>query len=151
MAAMPRILMVVVCVAVSAMWLASPETHVSAAEPKAVEDDMHELMEYLFEPGYKRLKVSMAEAPKNNAGWKQIKGDSLTLAEAANLLALRKPDENGDAWAALAGKVRDSGAEFYASAKKKDYAAARKHYEAMLKNCNACHDKFADGEHQLKP
>ena len=41
--------------------------------------------------------------------------------------------------------------EFYGAAKAKDFDAARKHYETMIQRCNTCHQKFADGEHQLTP
>ena len=120
-----------------------------AAEP--VEPSMHEFMEYVFEPSFKRLKTAMATAPADNAGWKSIKGDSLSLAEAGNLLLLRKADENDAEWAELSVQVRSLGGQLYTAARKKDYPTARKHYEAMVVKCNACHTKFAGGEHQLKP
>jgi hypothetical protein len=43
------------------------------------------------------------------------------------------------------------GQGFDEAAKAKDYAAARKHYEAMIQNCNACHKQFANGEYTLSP
>ena len=51
----------------------------------------------------------------------------------------------------MSSEVRAAGGQLYQAAKKKDLTAARTHYETMLKKCNACHQKFADGEHQLKP
>ena len=119
--------------------------------PQPVEEDMHEFMEYIFQPTYLRLKQSMAAEPKENAGWKAIKSDGLILAEGGNLLLHRLPKEDAASWAEQSASVRDLGAELYQSAKKKDYAAARQSYEAMLKKCNACHDQFAHGEHQLSP
>jgi hypothetical protein len=47
--------------------------------------------------------------------------------------------------------VRATGGDLYQAAKKKDFPAARKHYETMLTKCNACHTQFAHGEHQLSP
>jgi hypothetical protein len=134
-----------------------PGTASVAAEPAAVpkpapvEESMHEFMEYVFEPAYKRLKVAMAAAPTDNAGWKAIKGDSLPLAEAGNLLLTRLPDDDAAAWAGHSAKVRDFGGQLYGAAKKKDFPAARKAYESMIQNCNACHDQFAGGSHILKP
>lgn len=119
--------------------------------PQPVEPDMHEFMEYVFQPTYKRLKQAMAAAPTDNSVWKGIKADALILAEGGNLLMLRKSKENTASWDELSAAVRESGGELYKSAKKKDYQSARQHYEVMLKKCNACHDKFADGEHQLAP
>ena len=111
---------------------------------------MHEFMEYVFEPPYKRLRTAMASDP-DNAGWKAIKSDSLILAEAGNLLLLRHPEDNEASWREHSVAVRDLGKEFYTAARKKDYAAAKKGYTVLLQKCNSCHDKFAGGEHQLKP
>lgn len=130
------------------------EIHAAApagADTKPVEPDMHEFMEYAFEPGYKRLKASLAAEPADKAAWKGIKGDSLTLAEAANLLIMRAPDKDSKEWTEMSIAVREAGGSLYQAAKKKDYKDARQHFEIMLKKCNACHDHFADGEHQLSP
>jgi hypothetical protein len=123
----------------------------SAAQGLPVEKDMHEFMEYVFQPTYKRLKLAMAAAPAENAAWKGIKADALILAEGGNLLLLRAPEKDAAAWNELSAAVREAGGKLYQAAKQKDYPAARPHYEAMLKKCNACHDQFADGEHQLAP
>lgn len=121
----------------------------AAVEP--VEKDMHEFMEYAFEPTFKRLKPAMAAQPADNTGWKVIKADGLILAEGGNLLLARQPEEHADVWVQLATTVRKHGGELYAAGKKKDFAAASMAYTAMIENCNACHKKFADGEHQLEP
>jgi cytochrome c556 len=123
----------------------------AGASPHPVDDDMHHFMEYVFEPNYKRLKAGMAETTKDKKTWKAIKGDSLTLAECANLLLMRVPDENVGEWRKRSVAVRAHGGELYQAAKKSDDAAARKAYFAMLNNCNACHKQFADGKHQLQP
>jgi cytochrome c553 len=119
--------------------------------PQPVDESMHHFMEYVFEPNYKRLKVSLASEPKDKQTWKGIKGDALTLAEATNLLMTRGPKQNGYAWAPLSVAVRTHGSELYQAARKSDYTAARKAYTTMLTNCNACHEKYADGKHQLQP
>jgi hypothetical protein len=49
------------------------------SQPQPVEMDMHEFMEYVFQPTYKRLKSSMASEPADNV-WKGIKSDALILA-----------------------------------------------------------------------
>lgn len=120
-----------------------------AAEP--VEPDMHEFMEYVFQPTFKRLKPVMASAPADNAGWKAIKADALILAEGGNLLLFRQPKDDVADWVKHSVQVRDFGGQLYRAAKAKDYASARKHYESMVQNCNACHQQFAGGEHILTP
>ena len=126
---------------------------VPTAEAKAtiVEDDMHEFMEYVFQPTYRRLKVSMASEPADSKAWKPIKSDSLILAESCNLLFARTPDEDGADWNRHAEASRDAGAKLYAAARAKDFEAATKSYTLMLQNCNACHKQFEDGRHILTP
>lgn len=131
----------------SSLVAAPPET----AAPKPVEADMHEFMEYVFQPTYLRLKPAMAAEPKDRGGWKTIKADSLSLAEAGNLLIGRSPEKDDKVWDEMSIAVRESGGSLYQAAKKKDYKEARQHFETMLKKCNACHDKYAGGEHQLSP
>jgi hypothetical protein len=123
----------------------------SPTQPQPVEKDMHEFMEYVFQPTYKRLQQSMRGEPTDNNAWKGIKADSLILAEGGNLLMIRTPTEEAAVWNELSAAVRDAGSNLYQAAKKKDYKVASQHYKSMLLKCNACHDKFAKGEHQLAP
>jgi hypothetical protein len=138
-------------------WLCSGSQTVNAKQAdrkdaaKPVESDMHEFMEYVFEPTFKRLKPAMAAAPADNKGWKAIKADSLILAEAGNLLLIRQPEKDAADWVKHSAQVRETGGQLYEAAKGKDYAAARKHYQAMIQNCNACHKQFANGEYTLSP
>jgi cytochrome c553 len=127
----------------------SPSQTRTTAQP--VEDNMHEFMEYVFQPTYKRLKEAMASEPTDNGAWKAIKSDALILAESGNLLLIRKPKELADVWTQHSVVVRELGGNLYQAARKKDYESARRNYTSMLTKCNSCHDKFADGEHQLKP
>lgn len=126
-----------------------------AAEPVAdvvpVESDMHEFMEYVCEPPYKRLKPLLAGESIDKAGWKSIKSDALILAEAGNLLIGRTEEKEVADWNAHSKKVRESGGALYAAAKKKDTAEAKKQWAGMLESCNACHKQFAGGEHMLQP
>lgn len=131
-------------------------TPASAAETTpsgqvAVEESMHEFMEYVYQPTYVRLKATMAALNGEKPDWKQAKADSLILAEAGNLLLLRGPDENRDVWTKLSLATRESGKELYQAARAKDGAKAKAAYATLIERCNACHDQFADGEHQLEP
>jgi hypothetical protein len=148
-----------VLVAVGGFWSKANSSHAAvSAENKAaavpVEPDMHEFMEYVFQPTFKRLKPAMATAPADNKVWKAIKADALILAEAGNLLLMREPEADAADvadWIKHSVEVRGFGGDLYRAAKAKDHATARKHYEAMVENCNACHHQFAGGEHILAP
>lgn len=119
--------------------------------PKIVEDSMHEFMEYVFQPTYRRLKKAMAEAPANNSGWKAIKSDTLILAESCNLLFDRAPETDADDWNRFAAESRTEGAALYQAARKKDFEASSTSWKKMLESCNACHRQFENGKHILTP
>ncbi|QJX00200.1 cytochrome c [Frigoriglobus tundricola] len=122
-----------------------------APGPVPVQTSMHDFMEGVFQGPYRRLKTGMAAEPKDNAGWKVIRSEALILAEGGNLLHARKPEKDVDQWVKFSTGTRDTGADLYKAAKAKDYAAAKKAYQAMLGQCNACHKLFDDGNHQLTP
>lgn len=119
--------------------------------PEIVEDSMHEFMEYVFQPTYKRLKVTMAAKPTGNAGWKAMKSDALILAESCNLLFPRTPDEGAADWKKFSAESRSNGADLYQAARAKDFEKATGAYRLMLESCNACHRQFENGKHILKP
>ncbi len=122
-----------------------------SAKMQPVESDMHEFMEYVFQPTYKRLQKSISVETTDKAVWKGIKADALILAEAGNLLLLRVPKDGKIDWDDLSVATREEGGKLYQAAKAKDFKLSRKHYELMVTKCNACHDKFAEGKHQLTP
>lgn len=143
-------------IALGLFWSATSSTQALASAeekgaPAAVESDMHEFMEYVYQPTFKRLKAAMASEPANNQAWKTIKADSLILAESGNLLLFRKPTEDVSDWVQHSVQTRDFGGKLYRAAKAKDYKTAQENYVAMIKNCNACHHQFAGGEHILEP
>lgn len=128
------------------------ETKSQAAHAmKPVEADVHEFMEYAFEPFFHELKESLAESPKDKKAWVPVKANSLILAENGNLLMLRGPDEGKAEWNKISADLRDQGKLLYQAAKKRDYEVARKEYVSFVAKCNVCHEKFADGEHMQKP
>jgi hypothetical protein len=122
-----------------------------AAPIKPVEDDMHRLMEYFFEPAYARLKERLATEPADNDAWKAVRADALVLAEGSNLLVLHDAEDDQKRWNDDAMKVRDAASAAYAAARKKDLAETRKQYAAMIARCNACHEYSAGGEPVLEP
>lgn len=135
-------------------------TTVTSAEPtvqklaqQAVETDVHEFMEHYNQPIYRRLKAALAADPDNQdkQQWGRIADDSLLLAEVGNLLFLRGPQQNRDAWLQHAVTVREAGSKLYHAAKQQNGAAAQNNYNQLIDNCNQCHKQFAGGEHILEP
>ena len=151
------------CVQPTSALLASPSPSPNEQQPAAqsqdsnqlaelvpVEPEVHDFMEYVFEPVYDRLKKALSEEP-NEEAWESITSGSLTLAEGANLVLIRKRDNAPQEWAKHATDVRQAGSEFYDAAKAKDYAGAKRGFQQLLNECNACHDRFAGGRPNLQP
>lgn len=136
------------------------EPQIIATEPASATDDdalqpidvnMHDLMEGMFQAPYRRLKVAMEKEPADPPAWKALRSDALILAEASNMLILRKPETDVEAWIKYSVDSRGAGAEIVKAAKKQDFAASKAAYVTMLDHCNACHKQFEKGKHILKP
>ena len=123
----------------------------SVAELVPVDTNMHDLMEGMFQAPYRRLKVAIANEPKDNNGWKAIRSDLLILAEGSNFLVLRKQEKDQMKWDEFSLASKQAGEVAFKAAKQKNFAESRKAYESMLVHCNDCHKAFADGKHQLAP
>lgn len=118
---------------------------------KPVDVNMHDLMEGMFQVPYRRLKIAMEKEPADPPAWKALRSDALILAEASNMLILRKPEKDVEAWIKYSVDSRDAGAEIVKAAKKQDFANSKAAYVKMLDHCNACHKQFEKGKHILKP
>ncbi len=118
---------------------------------KPVDVTMHDFMEGAFQAPYRRLKELMATEPTALPAWKAIRSDALILAEGGNLLLIRTPKEDVADWNRYSIDSRDAGQAMIKAAKKKDFEKTTEHYKQMLIHCNACHDQFANGKHQLEP
>ena len=129
------------------------------AAPVAIDDagvepvdvNMHDFMEGVFQGPYRRLKESIAKEPVDNAGWKQLRGDALILAEGGNLLLARVPEEGAADWKRYSIESREAGEKIVLAAKQKNYSEAREAYIKMLDHCNSCHKQFEKGRHILTP
>lgn len=125
---------------------------VPSPDAAPVEADAHEFMEYLNGPVFARLKAALAEPPKDRRAWVPIKSDALILAESGNLLLMRAPDKAlADEWNQFAVELRTIGAELYKAGKQRNYEEARKHYVALARSCNNCHQDFSAGEPVVVP
>lgn len=136
------------------MTLAEPVVQKLAQQ--AVETDIHEFMEHYNQPVYRRLKAALADQTdqtdqQGGQRWGRIANDSLLLAEVGNLLFLRGPQQDRDAWLRHAVTVREAGSKLYHAARQQNRAAARNNFTQLIDNCNQCHRQFAGGEHLLKP
>ena len=141
-------------------WLRWPESvgktrrsHAAAAEnatttgPAAVIKNQ-ELMKLLFDPYYIDLKRSLADEPSGGKAWRQAYIAAFRICEVSNLLYLRDDKQymQGDEWRELSDVSRSAAVEVGEAIKKLDYPLARQKYEALIKSCNTCHEKFEPTE-----
>lgn len=120
------------------------------SELPAPVDDMHHFMEYISQPAYEQLKTALAQEPADRQAWSPIKSGAMILAESSILVTMRAPEENAEIWREISKQVHRHGADLYQAARRRKFDEAKNHYSKMIDNCNRCHSKFADGEHQLE-
>jgi hypothetical protein len=115
--------------------------------------DTHELMELLFEHGIEDLKAAVAEEPTGRKGWSTIYKSANSMAEVTNLLYIRSDEDytSSEDWKNLTTASREAGVEVAAAAAKQDFALVTTKYNAFVKSCNACHEKFVDDPPIIEP
>ena len=120
-------------------WAPNP----GGTQPEVVADNMHDLMEYVFQPTQQRLQNGLAAEPSSVSEWKAVRSDALFVAESCNLLFTRSPSENVSAWKRHTAATRQQGAALYEAACDQDLPAAATAYSSLMQSCNACHQQFA--------
>lgn len=113
----------------------------------------HVLMERFHEEYYKALRVGVKTEPTDRAGWKVIEHNAVRIAEASNLVAIRKVDDKKRAtWLMLTEKNQQAAMDLYAAAKAKKFDDVGKAYAIVIETCNACHVQMdPDDAPVLKP
>ena len=123
-------------------------TKMNAGKP--VEAALHEFMEYYNQPVYERLKATLSKPSLGKDDWKSLTSDSLLLAEVGNLLLLRPKGDDNESWSGLSTRVRNSGTFLYQTAQEKaSKSEVQAAFQKVLNDCNACHQKYADGQPNL--
>jgi len=126
-----------------------------AIEPEVViEEDMHEIMESLFELPFDRLKAALKteEEPTLKSDWVAIRSDALIMAQSSNLLLARSPHPDDTAiWSEYSVGTRDAAKTLYEAAGDTNWVEVKAAFPVMIKQCNLCHERFADDMRDLKP
>lgn len=128
-------------------------TKAPAKLPTAVVDT-HELMEVFYERFYEDLKKEMASQPADKKGWSRLKHHGIEGAELANLLAIRQVGDEAlkTKWAAASRDSQQAGLDLAAAASAHDWARTQTAWQALVKNCNACHQATgSDHAPKLEP
>jgi hypothetical protein len=80
--------------------------------------------------------------PKDEAGWNELRGKTLMLAESANLLLMPGRARDQDRWMADSKLLLDAGAAAFRAAKRKDVDALSALSDQLYQSCVTCHQHY---------
>ena len=140
---MRRFLMMLVLggVLLSTQPLISQPIGVAKPEPVA---ETRLVMAGLAKANFDGLVRNLKQQPADADTWVFIRGQSLLVAESANLLMIRPP-QNRQAqplWMARAAEMREAGSKVARAAAKKDYPTTQTAMVGLANSCNRCHESF---------
>lgn len=110
------------------------------------------LMEGLAHPNFKAVDRILKEEPADVETWQLARGQSIIIAETANLLMLRPPKSTQaeQAWMTRSMELRDAGTSLAKSVAAKDVTKSRAALLGVAGACNKCHETFRV-EVRIKP
>jgi cytochrome c556 len=102
------------------------------------------LMEGLAHPNFKGVDRLLKAEPADGDAWRVARGQSLLMAETANLLMLRPPKgaDPEAMWMTRATDLREAAGKLARSAAARDYPKSRQALEGVAGTCNRCHESF---------
>ena len=114
---------------------------VLAAQPAAAQSvgTMSELMIKIIYPASDPVFYITTRTPTTEAQWTELQGQTLMLAESANLLMMPSHARDQDRWMADAKLLREAGAAAFTAAKNKDVAALDALSDQLYQSCTSCH------------
>lgn len=102
------------------------------------------LMEGLTKPNFDGLARALQKEPADAETWAVVRGQSLLVAEAANLLLIRPPKTRDaqQVWVPRVLALREIGVKLAEAAAAKDHATAKAELTSLATACNRCHESF---------
>lgn len=129
---------------------ASPAAPRPAAQPRVV-GTMSELMVHLIRPTSDAVFYITSRTPASEAEWTALQAQTLTLAEAGNLLMLPAHARGRARWLDDARLMLEAGRKAFAAAKAKDVAALEALNDELYQSCVTCHEHFRPGYGKRPP
>jgi len=115
-----------------------------AAQPRVV-GTMSELMVHLIRPTSDAVFYITSRTPTSEADWTALQAQTLTLAEAGNLLMLPAHARGRAQWLDDARLMLDAGRKAFVAAKARDVAALEALNDELYQSCVTCHEHFRPG------
>ncbi|MCZ2344318.1 MAG: hypothetical protein LC104_21370 [Bacteroidales bacterium] len=102
------------------------------------------LMEGILKANFDGLGRVLQDKPTDTEGWNFARGQSLLIAEGANLLLMRPPTEARarEEWFARSADLRVAAISVAKAAAAKDYSECRASVADLANSCNRCHTAF---------
>lgn len=100
---------------------------------------MSELMSKFIYPASDAVFYITTRPPSTNSQWNELQGQTLMLAESANLLMMPARARDEEQWMADAKLLREAGAAAFKAAKNKDLAALDALNDQLYQSCTTCH------------
>src|SRR5262245_13422268 len=121
---------------------AAPPVTSPPAQPLAtprIVGTMSELMVDVIYPTSDAVLYISTRTPANEAEWNRLEGQTLMLAEAANLLMMPGRARDQGQWMQDAKLMLDAGAASYKAAKARDLPALEALNDQVYASCTTCH------------
>jgi hypothetical protein len=103
---------------------------------------MSELMVDIIYPTSDAVFYITTREPKDEAGWNELQGKTLMLAESANLLLMPGRARDQERWMADSKLLLDVGTEAFKAAKRKDVDALSALNDQLYQSCVTCHQHY---------
>jgi hypothetical protein len=132
------LLLVATCLGVEsgAQAVATPSTQPIVTQSVGT---MSDLMVKIIYPASDAVFYITTRTPETEVQWNELQGQTLMVAESANLLMMPGRARDQDRWMADAKLMRDAGAAAFKAAKNKDVAALAEVNELLYQSCTSCH------------
>jgi hypothetical protein len=103
---------------------------------------MSELMIKVIYPTSDAVFYISTRTPASQEQWNELQGQTLMLAESANVLMMTGYARDQDQWMADAKLMREAGAAAFRAAKAKDVAALEGVSDQLYESCTTCHRHY---------
>jgi hypothetical protein len=103
---------------------------------------MSELMVKIIYPASNPVFYITTRTPTSEVEWNELQGQTLMLAESANLLMMPSHARDQNQWMADAKLLREAGAAAFKAAKAKDVAALEALNDQLYQSCTSCHTHY---------
>ena len=103
---------------------------------------MSELMVDIIYPASDAVFYISTRTPSTSEEWMALQGQTLMLAESANLLMMPDRARDLDQWMSDARLMLDAGEAAYRAAKDRDVAALEALSDPLYESCVTCHQHY---------